>query len=257
MHRATFAFQREGGGRARVGGNRAAYARWAGPLGIRGRATNPASFLSFPLADPLSRLSLAGCAPRVTTTTSPAARAAAAARRTPLSPTVTAAAAAMANYIHVPPGSPEVPKLDLVVSERDSSGGGGGGGGGGDGGGGQGYRRGALRLLSQLRPQWKPGEVTLKVTEKRGGLARLGSACLPESEGEAVKGGWLAGRWEREGRGGEGERAREGGRQAGREEDEQPLWRGEEREERLSPLRLLSGGNDAGESGGSGAPNDY
>ncbi|KAL8222310.1 UNVERIFIED_CONTAM: hypothetical protein K2H54_075475 [Gekko kuhli] len=64
----------------------------------------------------------------------------------------------MANYIHVPPGSPEVPKLDIVVSERDPSGGGGGGGGGG----GAGYRQGALRLLSRLRPDWKPEDVTLK-----------------------------------------------------------------------------------------------
>uniref|UniRef100_A0ACB8FM73 Uncharacterized protein n=1 Tax=Sphaerodactylus townsendi TaxID=933632 RepID=A0ACB8FM73_9SAUR len=58
----------------------------------------------------------------------------------------------MANYIHVPPGSPEVPKLDIVVSERDPSGGGGG----------AGYRRGALELLSRLRPDWKPDDVTLK-----------------------------------------------------------------------------------------------
>ncbi|XP_015680599.1 ethanolamine kinase 1, partial [Protobothrops mucrosquamatus] len=58
----------------------------------------------------------------------------------------------MANYIHVPPGSPEVPKLDIFVSERDPSGGGK-----------PGYRRGALELLRRLRPDWKPEEVTLKM----------------------------------------------------------------------------------------------
>ncbi|KAH0617131.1 hypothetical protein JD844_028822 [Phrynosoma platyrhinos] len=60
----------------------------------------------------------------------------------------------MANYIHVPPGSPEVPKLDILVSETEPFSGGGGGGG---------YRYGALQLLSRLRPDWKPEEVTLKV----------------------------------------------------------------------------------------------
>ncbi|XP_042325528.1 ethanolamine kinase 1 isoform X1 [Sceloporus undulatus] len=60
----------------------------------------------------------------------------------------------MANYIHVPPGSPEVPKLDILVSETAEPSGGGGGGG---------YRYGALQLLSRLRPHWKPQEVTLKV----------------------------------------------------------------------------------------------
>ncbi|KAL7982204.1 hypothetical protein Chor_009802 [Crotalus horridus] len=58
----------------------------------------------------------------------------------------------MANYIHVPSGSPEVPKLDIFVSERDPSGGGK-----------PGYRRGALELLRRLRPDWKPEEVTLKI----------------------------------------------------------------------------------------------
>ncbi|XP_060632551.2 ethanolamine kinase 1 [Anolis sagrei] len=62
----------------------------------------------------------------------------------------------MANYIHVPPGSPEVPKLDLAVKESEPSG-------GGEGGGGGGYRYGALQLLRRLRPDWKPEEVTLKV----------------------------------------------------------------------------------------------
>uniref|UniRef100_A0A8D0LCS4 ethanolamine kinase n=1 Tax=Sphenodon punctatus TaxID=8508 RepID=A0A8D0LCS4_SPHPU len=53
----------------------------------------------------------------------------------------------MANYIHVPPGSPEVPKLDITVREQK----------------GPGYRQGALELLGRLRPQWSPGEVTLKM----------------------------------------------------------------------------------------------
>ncbi|KAM4749526.1 ethanolamine kinase 1 [Rhinophrynus dorsalis] len=50
----------------------------------------------------------------------------------------------MANYIHVPPGSPEVPKLELSVLES-------------------GYREGALRLLREIRPEWKPEEVTTQV----------------------------------------------------------------------------------------------
>ncbi|KAG9472949.1 hypothetical protein GDO78_015867 [Eleutherodactylus coqui] len=47
----------------------------------------------------------------------------------------------MANYIHLPPGSPEVPRLELTVLESD-------------------YREGALRLLKELRPEWRPEEVT-------------------------------------------------------------------------------------------------
>ncbi|KAG8438548.1 hypothetical protein GDO86_004929 [Hymenochirus boettgeri] len=50
----------------------------------------------------------------------------------------------MANYIHLPPGSPEVPKLNMSVLEA-------------------GYRDGALRLLSEIRPAWKPEEVTTQV----------------------------------------------------------------------------------------------
>ncbi|XP_053575084.1 ethanolamine kinase 1 isoform X2 [Bombina bombina] len=50
----------------------------------------------------------------------------------------------MANYIHVPPGSPDVPKLDLTVLET-------------------GYREGAMRLLQEIRPEWKAEEVTTKV----------------------------------------------------------------------------------------------
>ncbi|XP_073400096.1 ethanolamine kinase 1 [Dendrobates tinctorius] len=50
----------------------------------------------------------------------------------------------MANYIHVPPGSPEVPRLELTVLEAA-------------------YREGALRLLRELRPEWRPEEVTTQV----------------------------------------------------------------------------------------------
>lgn len=54
----------------------------------------------------------------------------------------------MANYIHVPPGSPEVPKLDVTVQDQEE----------------QRCREGALRLLQHLRPHWDPQEVTLQVT---------------------------------------------------------------------------------------------
>ncbi|NWZ10299.1 EKI1 kinase, partial [Agelaius phoeniceus] len=64
----------------------------------------------------------------------------------------------MSNYIHVPPGSPEVPKLDITVSERE----------------GPGYRQGALQLLRRLRPHWRPEEVTLQV---RGSAGRLARGC--------------------------------------------------------------------------------
>ncbi|XP_069484559.1 ethanolamine kinase 1 [Ambystoma mexicanum] len=50
----------------------------------------------------------------------------------------------MAHYIHVPPGSPDVPRLNLSVDER-------------------GCREGAMRLLRELRPHWKPEEVTTQV----------------------------------------------------------------------------------------------
>ncbi|KAM9173124.1 LOW QUALITY PROTEIN: ethanolamine kinase 1 [Pangshura tecta] len=53
----------------------------------------------------------------------------------------------MANYIHVPPGSPEVPKLDIALSDVD----------------GPGCRDGALQLLRRLRPHWSPEEVTLQL----------------------------------------------------------------------------------------------
>ncbi|KAE8613026.1 hypothetical protein XENTR_v10007537 [Xenopus tropicalis] len=50
----------------------------------------------------------------------------------------------MANYIHLPSGCPHVPKIDFTVSDSD-------------------YREGALRLLKELRPHWKPEEVTTQV----------------------------------------------------------------------------------------------
>ncbi|KAF4022714.1 hypothetical protein G4228_014867 [Cervus hanglu yarkandensis] len=53
----------------------------------------------------------------------------------------------MANYIHVPPGSPEVPKLDVTVQDQEE----------------QRCREGALSLLQHLRPHWDPQEVTLQL----------------------------------------------------------------------------------------------
>ncbi|OCT86009.1 ethanolamine kinase 1 [Xenopus laevis] len=50
----------------------------------------------------------------------------------------------MANYIHVPSGCPHVPKIDFTVIDS-------------------GYRDGALRLLQQLRPKWKPEHVTTQL----------------------------------------------------------------------------------------------
>lgn len=61
---------------------------------------------------------------------------------------VSAVAWAMANYIHVPHGSPEVPKLDVTVQDQEE----------------QRCREGALSLLQHLRPHWDPQEVTLQVT---------------------------------------------------------------------------------------------
>lgn len=87
--------------------------------------------------------------------------------------------AVMSNYIHVPPGSPEVPKLDITVSEQE----------------GPGYRQGALQLLRRLRPHWRPEEVTLQV--RRG--------PRPGSGGDAAA----------RPRGGRGEAGREGGRAGG------------------------------------------
>lgn len=49
----------------------------------------------------------------------------------------------MANYIHVPDEAPAVPKIDVTVDESD-------------------YRSGALKLIKELRPSWKPSEVKLK-----------------------------------------------------------------------------------------------
>nr|KAF6452283.1 hypothetical protein HJG59_004661 [Molossus molossus] len=53
----------------------------------------------------------------------------------------------MANYIHVPSGSPEVPKLDVTVQDQEE----------------QRCREGALSLLQHLRPHWDPQEVTLQL----------------------------------------------------------------------------------------------
>lgn len=50
----------------------------------------------------------------------------------------------MANYIHVPDEAPTVPKIDVTVDETD-------------------YRSGALKLVKELRPSWKPSEVKVKV----------------------------------------------------------------------------------------------
>ncbi|KAM8973272.1 ethanolamine kinase 1 [Pelodytes ibericus] len=50
----------------------------------------------------------------------------------------------MAHYIHVPPGSPDVPRLELTVLEA-------------------GYRDGSMKLLQELRPHWKPEEVHTQV----------------------------------------------------------------------------------------------
>ncbi|KAM4569451.1 ethanolamine kinase 1 [Odontesthes bonariensis] len=49
----------------------------------------------------------------------------------------------MAHYIHVPDAAPIVPRIDVTVEESD-------------------YRSGALRLLEELRPGWKPAEVKIK-----------------------------------------------------------------------------------------------
>uniref|UniRef100_A0A8C9W607 ethanolamine kinase n=2 Tax=Scleropages formosus TaxID=113540 RepID=A0A8C9W607_SCLFO len=49
----------------------------------------------------------------------------------------------MANFIHVPDGAPAVPKLDVTVDAQD-------------------FRPGALKLMKELRPNWKPSEVKMK-----------------------------------------------------------------------------------------------
>lgn len=87
--------------------------------------------------------------------------------------------AVMSNYIHVPPGSPEVPKLDITVSERD----------------GPGYRQGALQLLRRLRPHWRPEEVTLQVRRgpRPGSPGRCGSpAAGREARSRQGRGGGRA-----------------------------------------------------------------
>ncbi|XP_010613716.1 ethanolamine kinase 1 [Fukomys damarensis] len=53
----------------------------------------------------------------------------------------------MANYIHVPSGSPEVPKLNVTVQDQEE----------------QRCREGALSLLRHLRPHWDPQDVTLQL----------------------------------------------------------------------------------------------
>lgn len=50
----------------------------------------------------------------------------------------------MASYIHVPDEAPAVPKIDVTVDDGDC-------------------RPGALKLLKELRPSWKPSEVKIKV----------------------------------------------------------------------------------------------
>uniref|UniRef100_A0A1A7Z5W2 ethanolamine kinase n=1 Tax=Iconisemion striatum TaxID=60296 RepID=A0A1A7Z5W2_9TELE len=49
----------------------------------------------------------------------------------------------MANFIHVPDEAPLVPKIDVTVDEND-------------------YRSGALQLMKDLRPSWKPSEIKMK-----------------------------------------------------------------------------------------------
>ncbi|MED6265701.1 Ethanolamine kinase 1, partial [Characodon lateralis] len=49
----------------------------------------------------------------------------------------------MADYIHVPDEAPAVPKIEVTVDEND-------------------YRPGALRLMKELRPNWKPSEIKMK-----------------------------------------------------------------------------------------------
>uniref|UniRef100_A0A3P9LVM0 ethanolamine kinase n=1 Tax=Oryzias latipes TaxID=8090 RepID=A0A3P9LVM0_ORYLA len=51
---------------------------------------------------------------------------------------------AMASYIHVPDEAPAVPKIDVTVDDGDC-------------------RPGALKLLKELRPSWKPSEVKIKI----------------------------------------------------------------------------------------------
>lgn len=85
---------------------------------------------------------------------------------------VSAVAWAMANYIHVPPGSPEVPKLDVTVPDQEE----------------RRCREGALRLLQHLRPHWDPREVTLQVGESHAKHTRA-RAHLPAPKGSVMKRG--------------------------------------------------------------------
>ncbi|XP_041113370.1 ethanolamine kinase 1-like [Polyodon spathula] len=50
----------------------------------------------------------------------------------------------MANYIHVPACAPAVPKLDITVDDKDIS-------------------AGAMKLIKELRPNWDPSEVKMKL----------------------------------------------------------------------------------------------
>lgn len=76
---------------------------------------------------------------------------------------VSAVAWAMANYIHVPPGSPEVPKLDVTVQDQEE----------------KRCREGALSLLQHLRPHWDPREVTLQVTPPTPSCLAVPDAAVP------------------------------------------------------------------------------
>lgn len=65
----------------------------------------------------------------------------------------------MANYIHVPDEAPAVPRIDVTVDEND-------------------YRTGALKLIKELRPSWKPSEVKMKVLSiKKNVLLIFGCLC--------------------------------------------------------------------------------
>uniref|UniRef100_A0A6I8NH91 ethanolamine kinase n=1 Tax=Ornithorhynchus anatinus TaxID=9258 RepID=A0A6I8NH91_ORNAN len=75
----------------------------------------------------------------------------------------------MADYIHVPPGAPDVPRLDVTVRQRGGAGAAGGGGGDEDDDDDDDEddegrcRRGALSLLRHLRPHWDARHVTLQL----------------------------------------------------------------------------------------------
>lgn len=71
----------------------------------------------------------------------------------------------MANYIHVPDEAPAVPKIDVTVDESD-------------------YRSGALKLIKELRPSWKPSEVKIKVLLLKSTVAvnPFRFQCAPQEE---------------------------------------------------------------------------